>query len=142
MVPLLLEPILLKLECGRYVGPLLPDTLVEIFSGIYGGGRSGGSNRGGGSSKNGSRGGVNGGGSGGGGSGGGGISGSDRNGVRGGGAGHGGAGVGTGGAGGATRVQVCYEGHLTSLYLWDRGNARTIMVGIVLPTGPGSRSLK
>ena len=37
-VPLLVEPILLEVEGGRYVGQLLPDTVAELVIGRHGGG--------------------------------------------------------------------------------------------------------
>ena len=43
-VPFSLEPILLELEVGRYVGPLLPLPLEELVSGRRGGSNDGGSN--------------------------------------------------------------------------------------------------
>ena len=91
-VPFLVEPILLKLEGGRYVEPLLTDTLVELVNERHGGDgiigdASGNSDRGGDG---------NGVGSGGNCSRGGGSDGGGRNGGRNIGTGRGGAGVRTG----------------------------------------------
>ena len=59
-MPLLVEPLLLELEGGRYVGPLLPATFVELVSGrrVGGDGNNGddsgsGGDSGGGGSKGG-----------------------------------------------------------------------------------------
>ena len=112
-VPFSLEPILLELEVGRYVGPLIPTILTEMFSGRCDGvSSSGGSNSG---SYSGSDSGIRGGGSGGNGRG----------------AGWSGASTGTVGAGGTMRVH--YEAHLPELSLWYRENLRTILTGVVLP---------
>ena len=46
MMQFSMEPILLKLEGGKYVGPLLPDTLEYLVSERRGGGGSGGSSGG------------------------------------------------------------------------------------------------
>ena len=132
-VPFLVEPILLKLEGGRYMGPLLPATLAELVSGMHGvygrGGGDGNSSVSGGD--------VNGVGSGGGGSRGGESSCGRRNIGRGGGAVQGGTSVGTGGSRGATRVRVHYKAHLPTISLWDVKNSRTIMAGKVLHTVQG-----
>ena len=109
-MPFYVEHILQSLEGGRYVVPILPDTLEELVDGICGSGSSGG----GGSS---SRGIVNEG-----------VSGrgisagtccSRRNRVRGVGVGKYGAAIGTGGSGYSVRVQVQYETHLPALSLWN-----------------------
>ena len=106
-VPFLVEPILLDLEGGRYLGPLLPGILAELVSGRRIGSGGGGS---------------------------GGDSGGGINGGRDGGVGQGSGGVGSGGARGAKTVRVRYEAHLTALSLWYRENARIIMAGTVLRT--------
>ena len=56
MVLLLLDPILLELESGRYVGPLLPLPLAKLFSGRRGGGGGGGTGGGSGGNGKGSKG--------------------------------------------------------------------------------------
>ena len=88
-----IEPIILDMGGGRYVGPLLPDTLAGLVSGR----RSGSSSSSGSVSSS-----------------------SVVNGGRGGGAGQGGTSVGTGVSGVATRAHVCYEVHLLVLSLQDR----------------------
>ena len=120
MVTFLVELVLLNLECGRYMVPLLPDNLAEMVSGrrVGGGGRGGG---GSGSRCCGSIG-IGGSGRGGGGNGG-----------RLGGAGRGCVGAGSGGARGAVRVRVHYEAHLPSLTLQGGGKSSTILEGTFLP---------
>ena len=124
----LLNPILLELDGGRYVGPPLPLplTLAELVSGR----RGGGDGIGGGSSGNGK--GVKGEGCGGGSGGGGGSSGGDVG--KSGSAVQGGASGGGGRAGSTARVQAHYDAHLTALSLWDGEEFRTILAGTVLPT--------
>ena len=124
MVTFSSEPILVKLEGGRYVGPLLPDTLVDLVSGrrdsggcrcggiIGDSGVSGGSGCGGngcdviGIGGTGSSGGSR-------------SSGGSINGGRGRAASRVSAGEGDGGYRGAARVQVRYEAHVPSLSLQD-----------------------
>ena len=112
--PFLLEPTLLKLEGGRYVGRLLPLPLADLVSGRRGG-RGGNGNGGGIGGINGSDGnrkGRNGEGRSGGGSGGyGGNSG---------GAVWGGARSGGGVTGSTARVRARYDAHLPDLYLRGR----------------------
>ena len=105
-VPFLVEPILLDLEGGRYVGLLIPANLVDLVSMRRVDGRNGGSGNGGGSSGRSSRGGGSSGGN----------VGRDRSAIC------GGAGVRNGGAGGDVRVQMRYESHLPALSLRDVEN--------------------
>ena len=113
-VPFFLEPILLNMEGWRYVGPLLTATLTELVSGRRGGGsRSGGVNISGGRNRKCGKGYGRGGG-------GGGSCGDGRDGGRGGDTSRGGAGGGAGGFRSTARVQVRYDLHLSTLYLWDR----------------------
>ena len=108
-----LEPILLDLGGGRYVGPLLPVPLADLVSEICSGDDGSGSRGGGGNI-----GGRNGDGYGGDDSGGCGSGGRGRYGVRSRGVGQGGAGSGGGGSGSTVRVRVRYEVHLPDLSLW------------------------
>ena len=133
MVLFSLELILIEIEGGRYVGPLLPVPLVHLVSGIRGGGVSRlrdisrGGNRGGGK--------VDGRGCGGGGVGSGG--GSRVGGGRGRGAGWGGVSDRCGGSVSTMRAQERYGVHLPALYLRERGKSRNILAGTFLPTVQG-----
>ena len=126
-VPFSLKPILLELESGRYVGPLLPLPLTELVSGRHG---DGGGNDGGGSGGNRKCGKGEGHGScGGGGYGSGsGYVGKSRGAVWGGASGKG------GGARSTVRVRARYDAHLPAMSLRDGENSRTILAGAVLPT--------
>ena len=110
MVLFSVEPILLELEGGRYVGPLLLAALVELVCGRRGVGNGSGSG-GGGVRSGGGVGGSGGTSSGGGSSGGGGGINVGRSRC----AGCIGSGAGTGGSRVSTRVQVHYEAHLPVL---------------------------
>ena len=119
-VPFSVELILIELEGGRYAGPLLPDTLVELVGGRCGGG-GGGDSSGGGCGSSGD-GGVRGGGG-------------NRNGERGGGTGWGVADAEDGVSGGAVRVWVHYGAHLPGLSLREEENSRTILTVISMVQG-------
>ena len=104
MVPFYVEPILLELEGGKYVVPLLPPTLAKLVSGRHGGVVNGdGSVSGGGGSGSGGS-----------------IDDGGRYGGRGREVGQSGAGAEAGGLGDASRVRVCYETHQPALSLWNR----------------------
>ena len=121
-IPFSLEPILLKLEGGHYVGPLLPLPLADLVSGRRGGsGGTGGGNGSGGNRKGEKEEGCGGGIGGGSGGGSGEYGGKSRGAVR------GGASGGGGGAGSTARVQARYDVHLPALSLRDRENLRTIL---------------
>ena len=117
-----LETILLKLEGGRYVGPILTLPLAELVSRIHGGGGGnsvgGGTGGGGGNRKGGNGEGCVSGGSG-------------RNGDRGNSRGDR---CGGGGAGSNTRLQSLYDVHLPALSLRDREKSHNILAGTALPT--------
>ena len=119
-VPFLLEPILVELEGGRYVGPIHPPALGDLVSRASGrgGGGSGGRSSGG---DGGSGGGVDGGGGNGGG--GGGATANKRK---------------SSATGGDARVLVRYDSHLPALSLRDGESTRSILAGTVLPTLHGA----
>ena len=96
-----LETIILELEGGRYVGPIILGALGYLVAGrcVIGVGRNGGSGRVSGSN--------------------GGGKGDDR----------GRSGDKSGTSGGGARVQVHYDTHLPSLSQRDRDNLRTLMAG-------------
>ena len=119
-VPFLLEPILLELEGGHYVGPILPMPLAGLASG-----RRGGDSSGSGGSRKVGKGDVHSGGGGG------------RYGGKGGGADRGGASGGGGGSGSTARVRVRYDAHLPALSLQDGEKLRTILAGTAPPTVKG-----
>ena len=128
-VPLYLEPILIELEVGRYMGPILPVPLEDLVSGRHDGGGSGGGGISGGGNgvdvkgygHSSGRGSVGGGGYG----------------ERGGGAGWGGAGTGGGGDGSTRRVRVRYDAHMPTLSLRVGLIFNTILSGEILPTVQG-----
>ena len=129
-VPFSLDPILLKLEGGHYVGPLLPLPLADLVSGRRDSDSDGTGVSGSGSNSKGGKGEVRGVSDSGGGSGG------SRCGYGGksGGVVCGGAGGGGGGVGSTAGMRLRYDAHLTALSLWDGKNSRTILEGTVLPT--------
>ena len=108
-VPFSLEPILVYLEGGRYIGPILPASLADL---IVRRRPAGGSAPKGGSD------------SGNGGSSGDGISGFKKTFAI------------VAATGGSVRVRVSYDSHLPSLSLRDGENSRSILAGAVLPTLP------
>ena len=104
-VPFSLEPIMVEIEEGRYIGPFLPVSLYELVAGRRstgegapqsGGGGSNGDDGGGRNKKP--------------------LTKVDA----------------TGGRGGGFK-QARYDAHLPSLSLWDGENSRFILVGVVLP---------
>ena len=111
----MLEPILLNLEVGRYVVPILQRPLSYLLAGRRPGGNSGGNISG-----NSIRGGDK-------------IRGSSGDGGKGG----GGCAANTvakdGTSGGGVRLQVSYNSHLPTLYIQDKENSWNLMVGRVLP---------
>ena len=113
-VPFSLEPILVKLEGGRYIVPILLAALADLVAGRQPAGGSAPKGGGGGS------GGSNGGGGGSGGSGGGHKIKNSQPMVA--------------ASGGSTRVRVRYDAHLPSLSLRDGDQTWSILTGAVLPT--------
>ena len=108
----LLEPTLVDIEGGRYIGTILPASLADLVAKTGSRGGSGSSGEGG----NGGRGGSGNDGSGGGG---GGTISKKRK---------------ASPTGGSARVQVCYDAHLPALSLWDGENLRSILAGTFFPT--------
>ena len=107
-VPFSLEPILVELEGGRYIGPILPDALADLVAGRRPAGGSAPKGGGGsGSSGSGSGSGVH----------------KTKNYV-----------PMVAASGGSTRVRVRYDAHLPSLSLRDGEQTRSILTGAVLPT--------
>ena len=107
-VPFSLEPIIVEMEGGGYISPILPIFLANLFSGrrstgggapisgVIGGGSGGGIGDSGGDNKNPTH--------------------------------------KVGATGGPSQVQVHYEVHLPSLFLRYGYNFRYIMEGVILPT--------
>ena len=116
-VPFSLKPILVELEGGRYIGPILPAALADLVSGRRPAGGS--------AQKGGGGGGSGSGGSDGGGSGGGGGGGAQKQKT---------SQPMVAALGGSTQVRVRYDAHLPSLSLRDGEQTRLILTGAVLPT--------
>ena len=103
--PFSLEPIMVKLEGGLFIGPILPAALADLVSGTRpaGGSAPKGGGGGGGDSSGGS-----------------GVHKKYVPMVE--------------ASGGSTRVRVRYDAHLPSLSLRDGEKTRSILMGAVLPT--------
>ena len=110
-VPFSLEQILVEMEGGRYIGPILPVSLADIITGRRSVGGGGPKSGGGGGSGNSD---VGGGGRGG-----------NRNKK---------PSPKVDATGGPAQVQACYDAHLPPLPLRDGENLRSILAGAVLPT--------